>query len=72
MLNGMARNRLVLAALLLLTAAPCGPPEAPRPAGDYGLWAGEDPGTWPRIAMVNRIRYSDTNHPMAGSAFLLQ
>lgn len=42
-----------------------------QPAGDYGHWAGEDPESWPRIAMVNRVEYSDSSHPMAGSAFLL-
>ncbi|MDH3626486.1 MAG: serine protease [Acidobacteriota bacterium] len=64
--------------LLLISALACAAPDGvgevqePPPADGYGAWAAEDPGDWPRIAMVNRIRYSDSDHPMAGSAFLVQ
>jgi S1-C subfamily serine protease len=56
---------MLLVATLLVSIA------AVPAEGDYGRWAAEDPEQWPRIAMVNAIRYTDSNHPRAGSAFLL-
>jgi S1-C subfamily serine protease len=63
---------LALFPTLLLLAAGFGHPDGGPPAGDYGQWAREDPGDWPSITMVNRIRYSDSSHPVAGCAFLLE
>jgi hypothetical protein len=55
----------------MLATAAWSQPDGASTDGDYAPWAQDDPDRWPRIAMVNRIRYSDSFHPMAGSAFLL-
>jgi len=74
----VSRSRLFMVTLLLLAAAVSACSRDAQPSGDhepdsdYGLWVGEEPANWPRIAMVSRIRYSDSNHPVGPSAFLLQ
>jgi len=35
-------------------------------------WAELPPSQWPRIALINDIRYTDGHHPVAGCGFLLE
>lgn len=60
----------LLLGLLPVSALPGYPGE--RTAGGYADWVTRSPEHWPRIAMLNRILFTDSNHSMAGSAFLLR
>lgn len=70
-MTALSRNWLLIPALLLAIATAPGCTDNELFTGEPGYWTAEDPDRWPRVAMVSRIRYSDSNHPMAGSAFLL-
>ena len=38
----------------------------------YGSWMQLPREQWPNIALVNRIEYTDGQHPVAGCGFLLE
>ena len=55
---------LLLFMLLVPVASSCSPHDAPAPEPLSG-WTALPHEDWPRIAMVNRIHYTDSDHPMA-------
>jgi len=71
----LAATRQVPIALLLgiLLLFGCTPKDLPHSNDPETVsdWMTEDPADWPRIAMINQIEYTDSEHPSADCGFLL-
>jgi hypothetical protein len=63
---------LALAGLLVCGAHHAGGPAPPEEPDAYGSWMKLPQESWPKIAVVNRIDYTDGHHPVAGCGFLLE
>jgi len=60
---------LSILAVILLAAG--GPARSGKPDA-YGSWMKRPPDEWPRIAVINQIKYIDRRFPVAGCGFLLE
>jgi len=68
----MLTGRRLLLVAALAACLQCSPSAEPPPAlGPGESWAEKPSAEWPRAAMVNRIEYLNSVHPVAGCSFLL-
>jgi hypothetical protein len=61
--NSIERGIPLVVLSFLLAAPPASAADAP--------WFENPPESWPRIALVNQITYTDKHHPIAGCSFLV-